>query len=346
MAITPLKKMFGERIRMYLVTNKIRQQELARRLSVSSSAVSQMLTGKIVPSMQQLDKICEVLSLECSQSLELRDWLTRIRIGIDNIKSPFNELLRLYRTRRGLSIGQLSKRTGITVARLNALENSGESQPTADEALRLSAVLECESAELMEVAPLLWQAPGAYSVAPGYQPALSYAPPSVTPMVEIGEEAIAYDQSGRPVALMGAQELFEYWEQPDWIDKIANAEKHIQLEKMPMGTIGVLVIDGMSVGMAVGLEVTILLGHPDQQVEGGIVLRALDGGKFELRLKSRNGLTGCVQPLDLVASDARRFLPVLEVTIRPVVTPHPAVDPVPEIELNPEIESEPEADEE
>ena len=62
MAITPLKKMFGERIRMYLVTNKIRQQELARRLSVSSSAVSQMLTGKIVPSMQQLDKICEVFS--------------------------------------------------------------------------------------------------------------------------------------------------------------------------------------------------------------------------------------------------------------------------------------------
>lgn len=80
MAITPLKTKFGKLIRDYLRNAEIRQNDLAARLKVSGSAVSQMLHGKIVPNQQQLATICELLMLDRAQAFELQSMLSGIRV--------------------------------------------------------------------------------------------------------------------------------------------------------------------------------------------------------------------------------------------------------------------------
>ena len=55
MAVTPLRMKLGEKIRKYLLGSPLRQRDLAAALGVSCSAVSQMISGKIVPQQDQLD---------------------------------------------------------------------------------------------------------------------------------------------------------------------------------------------------------------------------------------------------------------------------------------------------
>lgn len=88
MAITPLKTKFGKLIRDYLRNAEIRQNDLAAKLKVSGSAVSQMLHGKIVPNQQQLATICELLMLDRAQAFELQSMLSGIRTGAENMPFP------------------------------------------------------------------------------------------------------------------------------------------------------------------------------------------------------------------------------------------------------------------
>ena len=103
MAITPLKTKFGKLIRDYLRNAEIRQNDLAARLKVSGSAVSQMLHGKIVPNQQQLATICELLMLDRAQAFELQSMLSGIRTGAENMRSPFNQTMFALRCQRGLA---------------------------------------------------------------------------------------------------------------------------------------------------------------------------------------------------------------------------------------------------
>ena len=58
MSVTPLKIRFGKLLKDCLKNTDYRQNDLAARLQVTGSAVSQMMHGKIVPNQQQLDAIC------------------------------------------------------------------------------------------------------------------------------------------------------------------------------------------------------------------------------------------------------------------------------------------------
>ncbi len=117
MAITPLKTKFGKLIRDYLRNAEIRQNDLAAKLKVSGSAVSQMLHGKIVPNQQQLATICELLMLDRAQAFELQSMLS-----------------------------------GIPASHLMVFENCFEAVPTLDEASKLAPILGCTPASLLQSA--------------------------------------------------------------------------------------------------------------------------------------------------------------------------------------------------
>ena len=67
-----LREKLAQLLRHELIRNRCKQNHLAEELAITPSAVSQMLQGKIMPSMIQLDKICEVLGLPRQRAFELR----------------------------------------------------------------------------------------------------------------------------------------------------------------------------------------------------------------------------------------------------------------------------------
>ena len=152
MAITPLKTKFGKLIRDYLRNAEIRQNDLAARLKVSGSAVSQMLHGKIVPNQQQLATICELLMLDRAQAFELQSMLSGIRTGAENMRSPFNQTMFALRCQRGLTHQQLANLSGIPASHLMVFENCFEAVPTLDEASKLAPILGCTPASLLQSA--------------------------------------------------------------------------------------------------------------------------------------------------------------------------------------------------
>ena len=152
MPITPLKTKFGKLIRDYLRSAEIRQNDLAARLQISGSAVSQMLHGKIVPNQQQLNVICELLQLDRAQAFELQSMLSCIRTGAENMRSPFNEVMFALRCQRGLTHQQLANLSGIPASHLQVFENCFEAVPTLDEASKLAPILGCTPAALLQSA--------------------------------------------------------------------------------------------------------------------------------------------------------------------------------------------------
>ena len=153
MAITELKMKLGALLRAHLKYSGLRQLDLAAALALSPSAVSQMLSGRMVPSLAQLEVMCEKLALNRRQVAELRDCLSRIRTGESDISSPLNDFLKNARIRRGISIQQLSDMTGIPAVDLKMLETKVGIRPSPTEAVRLSAALDCELTELWNVTP-------------------------------------------------------------------------------------------------------------------------------------------------------------------------------------------------
>ena len=131
----------------------MRQLDLAEALDLSPSAVCQMLSGKISPNLKQLDVIMAKLSLDRSECAELRDCLSRIRSGDEELRSPLNDFIRTSRTQRGLSIEQLAEMSAIPADTLMMLENSFNAQPTPTEAIRLAAIFDCNVSELWQVVP-------------------------------------------------------------------------------------------------------------------------------------------------------------------------------------------------
>ncbi|MGN1381197.1 MAG: helix-turn-helix domain-containing protein [Eubacterium sp.] len=59
-------KLFANRLRYYLDQNNMTQAELAKRLSVSTSTVSDWINGRKSPRMGKVDKMCEIFG--CSRN--------------------------------------------------------------------------------------------------------------------------------------------------------------------------------------------------------------------------------------------------------------------------------------
>ena len=151
--LSDLKIHFGNMLKKHIKDSKVRQLDIAAALELSASAVSQMLSGRIVPSMKQLDTMTRLLQLDRNVCAELRDCLMRIRSGDEYMRSPLNDFIRSARIRCGLTVKQLAVMTGIPEENLNMLESCLNVQPTPHEAVRLSAIFGCSVNELWQMAP-------------------------------------------------------------------------------------------------------------------------------------------------------------------------------------------------
>ncbi len=152
MSTNLLRSKFAEILRHEIVRAKVRQNAIAAKLGVSASAISQLLQGKIVPSMTQLNMMNEMLGLDRHRSFELRCMLSRIRCGEDTLQSPLGELLSRYRHERGFSIEELSRSAQIPETTLEEMENAADIVPDVADLQRLALVLRCPIDELFMAA--------------------------------------------------------------------------------------------------------------------------------------------------------------------------------------------------
>ena len=149
MTVTPLKTKFGALLKEYLSASGRRQKEMAELLDISSAAVSQVLHGKNTLSKTQLDAVIEWLQLSRTKSIQLASILNQIRNGETQLLSPFNRAFFALRCERGISIPQLAEKTGLSYARLLALEKDQNAVPVYDEAVRLANHLGCTAVDLL-----------------------------------------------------------------------------------------------------------------------------------------------------------------------------------------------------
>ncbi len=312
MAITPLKVKFGKLIRDYLRGAEIRQNDLAAKLKVSGSAVSQMLHGKIVPNQQQLSVICEMLQLDRTRSFELQSMLSCIRTGAENMRSPFNQNMFTLRCQRGLSYQQLANLSGIPASHLEVFETCFEAVPTLDEASRLAPILGCTPATLLQSA-------GVGGLSYGVIEKLQQDAAELGEDAVVGEPIGAY-QAEKQVALLDLIDLegFTGENLEDFAQRRATKVFELGGRDLPED---VVVISASGRDLAIGMPGNVLLVVAAERPTGfrNLDLCRSEDGRFLLQESRRNGvkefrLAGTRKPN---TGDIRWKLPVLEMIIRP-----------------------------
>ena len=315
MPITPLKTKFGKLIRDYLRSAEIRQNDLAARLQISGSAVSQMLHGKIVPNQQQLNVICELLQLDRAQAFELQSMLSCIRTGAENMRSPFNEVMFALRCQRGLTHQQLANLSGIPASHLQVFENCFEAVPTLDEASKLAPILGCTPAALLQSAGV-----GGLS---------RTAIDQLTAAGEMSEdevcEAVGAYHAGRQAPLLDLFDLEEF-DGGSLVAFAQRAGKVIELgdRALPDDTVAVSASGrDLAIGLPGNIQILVTEKRPAGYRE--LDLCRTEDGKFILQETRRHNvkefrLAGTRKPN---TSPTLWKLPVLEMIIRPT-KPGPA----------------------
>ncbi len=302
MAVTPLRMKLGEKIRKYLLGSPLRQRDLAAALGVSCSAVSQMISGKIVPQQDQLDIICEHLALTRDQTLELTAMLTSIRNGQKTLRSKFNQLLAAARRERGVDARQLANLTGVSCTRLQLLENCFDATPTLEEINRLAPVLSCAPEDMLLAAGM------ARPVIQGDS-------------VQLSEPAVDYQLASRK--MLPVLELAQLADcRPE--ESLLHFAARKALRQTGYGTdlpvpAVAIAADCRKLKLGTGGEVLMLVAPERPQGFREIELYRDRTGQYRLRERRR----GCwkvfqLPPVTTPAGYALWSLPVLELIIRPV----------------------------
>lgn len=157
MTTNPLRLKLAEMLRHELVRTRVKQNAVADQLGVSPSAVSQLLQGKITPSMVQLNAICELLGLSKHASFELRCLLSKIRCGATCEVSPLGELLSRYRQDRGMSIADVAYATGLPEEMVVLMETTPDVRPDIADVKKIATVIGCPDQELADAMGVEWR---------------------------------------------------------------------------------------------------------------------------------------------------------------------------------------------
>ncbi len=302
MAVTPLRMKLGEKIRKYLLGSQLRQRDLAAALDISCSAVSQMLSGKIVPQQDQLEVICDKLALTRDQMLELTSMLTCIRNGQKTLRSKFNQLFAAARRERGVDAQQLANLTGVSCSRLQLLENCFDATPTLEEINRLAPVLSCSPEDMLLAAGM------ARPVVQGDN-------------VQLGEPAVDYQMTSSK--MLPVLDLAQLNECPPGESLFSYAARKALRQTgygadLPVPAVAIAA-NCRELKLGVGGEVLVLVAAERPQGFREIELFRDRTGQFRLRERRR----GCwkvfqLPPVTTPAGYALWSLPVLELIIRPV----------------------------
>ena len=129
---TALNIDMGNLMRRCMRKRHLTQDSLAQYLGKDRKTVSQILAGKMMPSVELLEKMLIGIGADSDTRAKVREMGRRLRLGVENKTIWTYANLKSLRERRGLSIPMLSNRTGIATSRIAALEE-GQDTPTEKE---------------------------------------------------------------------------------------------------------------------------------------------------------------------------------------------------------------------
>jgi len=89
------KERLGVLIRINLRHNDLRQLDLAKHLNISTSAVSQIITGRVGPSLVHYKKIIEYLKCSNDDIVEMDDLFIQVRSGMTKVNSTGEKSVKL-----------------------------------------------------------------------------------------------------------------------------------------------------------------------------------------------------------------------------------------------------------
>ena len=141
MAELALKEQFARLLRGILRDSGVTRRELIDRLEISASGMSQMLKGDLLPTLQRLDLIIELLHPAAEDAEKLQNMLLWLRSGGAKCPSEFNRRLFMARCQRSMTIEELAMASAIPASRLRRLERTSYAAPTPDEVAALSGIL-------------------------------------------------------------------------------------------------------------------------------------------------------------------------------------------------------------
>lgn len=95
MNLMQLKVELGKLIKLNLQQNGLRQLDLAEHLQLSTSAVSQMITGKVSPSTIHFKKMVKYLKCSDNNISEMVALLTQIRSGMSGVHLPKSNVIKM-----------------------------------------------------------------------------------------------------------------------------------------------------------------------------------------------------------------------------------------------------------
>ncbi|GEM_PF-5535164 len=215
-----LTKTFGEELRAALKAAHVRQNTLARHLNMTPSAISQTISGVLVPSRERLDQIVALLEGK-ADVVRLRRLWQRIRLGESEVHSAANKELLERRRKRHLSVVTLANLSGISAARIRELESDPGALPSAEEAEKLSGILKCDL--------------GGYATSDG-DADVRYTP-VVTPILEVADRAM-------DLPLLSAEMLMHYRDGEPLADFAAgHALENVRCGVLNRGAVCAVVLD-------------------------------------------------------------------------------------------------------
>ncbi len=305
MAITPLKIMFGDKLRKHLSNASLRQRDLAEAMKISCSAVSQMISGKIVPGHAHITTICQTLKLDRNQSTELISMLVRIRNGERELRSRFNQMLFATRCERGISMEELSSLTGIPAYRLALLETACEVQPTIEEINKLSPALACRPEEMLVCAGMV-------------RPRITGSAISVSDVAE----DFQCSQQGLPMLYL--EQLAEFKVSKESIFGFAAHAAHRQTRVGTHLSVPAVAVNCRARDLNLGTEGEVILVVSNERPAGYRELElCMDShGSFFIRERNRNSWWQynftSIRKKHIEYGNSVMALPILDLTFRPV----------------------------
>ena len=100
---------FAQNLKRLLETKGMSASELARLMNVSKSAVSDWASGRFLPRIDKVDKMCEIFNCTRADFTELTPDLSS---NNDLLSDMSNNIIHLMDV-KDVSYGELSRRTGI-----------------------------------------------------------------------------------------------------------------------------------------------------------------------------------------------------------------------------------------
>ncbi|MCQ2352614.1 MAG: transcriptional regulator [Victivallaceae bacterium] len=251
---TILTRAFGCELKAVLKKAGIRQKVLAHHLKMTPSAISQTVSGILVPSRENFDQIAILVGDKADVST-LRDLWKRIRLGEKEIRSAFNRALLQFRQRRRLSVVKLANLSGIPASRLRKLESDPEAFPDASEAEKLALILQCDF--------------GSYAASRGDQDE-PYTP-RVTPILEVADRAAE-------LPLIDGEMLLLYSGKESLADFAAgNALEKVRCGALNRGAVCAVVLDAAAMDFAAPGKLLVFLGEEFMMNISSLSITEIDG---------------------------------------------------------------------